>query len=530
MEDDTMYRGEYGDQYFHPSSYETPSFFNQPQRPTQEYYYQAHDASFVALEAHVDRLLEQVNRDETYKPQGITMLDFDDEDEDEGEEQNEEFTLHSTNTMEWSAFGSCKDKEDADNHNNSFEDLISPIKEHDKESVPFKVGEKVMEANTTPYLSILEEPILSPVDDIRSKEDEEYLALSLYEDNCSNLLEEAEVTYIHPNPPQLPRVVINQVGVDNLVFENEKEQDNVSFVKDEHHVVERFYENSFSELTHIILKQVHRKARVGVRNLSQFVCHGKKNFGEVLNYDKLIKVASKRSRVKQVRSALSRRKRKIRVWVSKYKHFIGLREYSISKVFKNVDMAWTRKEKIRHAGFKNPPPMLNKENYVPWSSRLFRYAKSRPNGKLIYNSIINGPYTDDELTEKELKQIEADDQAIQTILLGLPEDIYAAVDTLHQDLSPLNQNFLQQPISNPKDITDPTTAMNMALALMAKAFKLNYSTPTNNNQRISSNPRNRQIAQPGMNMGQDRQMQMIGGNGGTQFRQNAGNLNGYNEV
>nr|GFC45119.1 hypothetical protein [Tanacetum cinerariifolium] len=72
--------------------------------------------------------------------------------------------------------------------------------------------------------------------------------------------------------------------------------------------------------------------------------------------------------------------------------------------------------------------------------------------------------------------------------------------------------------------------MNMALSLMAKAFKPNYSTPTNNNQRISSNPRNRQIAQPGMNMGQDRQMQMIGGNGGNQFRQYAGNLNGYNAV
>nr|GFC17398.1 hypothetical protein [Tanacetum cinerariifolium] len=55
--------------------------------------------------------------------------------------------------------------------------------------------------------------------------------------------------------------------------------------------------------------------------------------------------------------------------------------------------------------------------------------------------------------------------------------------------------------------------MNMALVLMAKAFKLNYSTPTNNNQRISSNLRNRQIGQPGMNMGQDRQMQMIRGNG-----------------
>nr|GEV31499.1 hypothetical protein [Tanacetum cinerariifolium] len=239
--------------------------------------------------------------------------------------------------------------------------------------------------------------------------------------------------------------------------------------------------------------------------------------------------------------------------------------------------------------------MLNKENYVPWSSCLLRYAKSRPNGKLIRNSILNGPYvrkmipepgdanrditvtetfhlqTDDELSDKELKQIEADDQAIQTILLGLPEDIYATVDSCenaqeiwlrtkdlhtadytqlydflkynqkevdelkaerlaktqdplalmansnnpyafpapHQDQSSFNQNYLQQPMTNPEDITDPTTVMNMELALIAKAFKLNYSTPTNNNQRISSNPRNRQIAQPG---------------------QNAGNQAGYNDV
>nr|GEY64903.1 hypothetical protein [Tanacetum cinerariifolium] len=108
---------------------------------------------------------------------------------------------------------------------------------------------------------------------------------------------------------------------------------------------------------------------------------------------------------------------------------------------------------IYAAGSESRPPMLNKENYVPWSSRLLWYAKTRPNGKLIHNSILNGPYvrkmipkpgyanrditvtrtfhlqTDDELSDKELKQIEADDQAIQTILLGLPEDIYAAVDS-----------------------------------------------------------------------------------------------------
>nr|GEV28548.1 hypothetical protein [Tanacetum cinerariifolium] len=205
-------------------------------------------------------------------------------------------------------------------------------------------------------------------------------------------------------------------------------------------------------------------------------------------------------------------------------------------------------------GSESRPPMLNKENYVPWSSRLLWYAKSRPNGKLIHNSILNGPYvrrmipepgdanrdvnvtetfheqTDDELSKKELKQIESDYQAIQTILLGLPEDIYAAVDSCETAQEIWLRNYLQQPMPNPKDIIDSTTTMNMALALMAKAFKLNYSTPTNNNQRISSNPRNRQIAQPSMNMGQDRQMQMVGGNGRNQFRQYAGNLNGYNTV
>ncbi|GJZ92784.1 hypothetical protein Tco_0664849 [Tanacetum coccineum] len=43
-------------------------------------------------------------------------------------------------------------------------------------------------------------------------------------------------------------------------------------------------------------------------------------------------------------------------------------------------------------GSENRPPMLNKDNYVLWSSRLLRYAKRKPNRKLIYNSSMNGPY------------------------------------------------------------------------------------------------------------------------------------------
>nr|GEW29171.1 hypothetical protein [Tanacetum cinerariifolium] len=146
--------------------------------------------------------------------------------------------------------------------------------------------------------------------------------------------------------------------------------------------------------------------------------------------------------------------------------------------------------------------------------------------------------TDDELSDKELKQIKADDQAIQTILLGLPEDIYAAekkaklfnewerfTSNEEESIESYYHRFL-------KLMND--LKRNKHFPEKIATFKLNYSTPTNNNQRISSNPRNRQIIQPGMNMDQDRQMQMIGGNDGNQFRQYAGqnarNPAGYNDV
>nr|GEZ30364.1 hypothetical protein [Tanacetum cinerariifolium] len=57
--------------------------------------------------------------------------------------------------------------------------------------------------------------------------------------------------------------------------------------------------------------------------------------------------------------------------------------------------------------------------------------------------------TDDELTKKELKQIEADDQAIQTILLGLLKDIYVAVDSCKTAQEIWNQ-VIQNAIQNPR--------------------------------------------------------------------------------
>ncbi|GKE39880.1 reverse transcriptase domain-containing protein [Tanacetum coccineum] len=89
-------------------------------------------------------------------------------------------------------------------------------------------------------------------------------------------------------------------------------------------------------------------------------------------------------------------------------------------------------------------------------------------------------------------------------------------------------------MQNPGDISNPTTALDMALEFMSKVFQLNNTTPTNNNQRSSSNPCYSQIAQSGMNIDQDRQMLMVDDNVGNRFRENAvqivGHLVGQNAV
>ncbi|GJX04043.1 hypothetical protein Tco_0189959 [Tanacetum coccineum] len=85
-----------------------------------------------------------------------------------------------------------------------------------------------------------------------------------------------------------------------------------------------------------------------------------------------------------------------------------------------------------------------------------------------------------------------------------------------------NMNCMQQPMQNPKDISDPTTVLDMALELMSKAFQLNNITPINDSQRSSSNPCYSQIAQSGHLVGQNAVQ-----NQGTQ---NVGNQNRFSVV
>nr|GEY01039.1 hypothetical protein [Tanacetum cinerariifolium] len=246
-----------------------------------------------------------------------------------------------------------------------------------------------------------------------------------------------------------------------------------------------------------------------------------------------------------------------------------------------------------NSGSKSRSPMLNKENYVPWSSRLLRYAKSRPNGKLIYNSILNGPYvrkmipepsdanreitvtetfylqTDDELSDKELKQIEADDQAIQTILLGLPEDIYAAdkktklfnewerftsnkgesIESYYHCFLKLmndlerNKHFPKKIASNQKFLNNLQPEWSRHVTIVHQTKDLHTADYTQlydflkYNQNEVDELKAERIAKnqdPLALMENSNNPYMIRGNGGNQFRQyawqNVGNPAGYNDV
>ncbi|GKE73137.1 retrovirus-related pol polyprotein from transposon TNT 1-94, partial [Tanacetum coccineum] len=159
----------------------------------------------------------------------------------------------------------------------------------------------------------------------------------------------------------------------------------------------------------------------------------------------------------------------------------------------------------------------------------------------------------DELTKNELKQVKADDQAIQIILLGLPEDIYATVDScetaleiwlrvqqmmkgydieIQEKKAKLFNEWERFTSTNGESIEFYYHQWSRHVTIVHQTKDLHTADYTQLYDFLKYNKK--EIAQPGMNMGQDRHMQMVGGKGRNQFRQyagqNVGNQNGYNVV
>ncbi|GJV58083.1 hypothetical protein Tco_1459088 [Tanacetum coccineum] len=105
----------------------------------------------------------------------------------------------------------------------------------------------------------------------------------------------------------------------------------------------------------------------------------------------------------------------------------------------------THQQSLADAGSETRPPMLERGSYIPWASHFRRYLnRNRENRKWLNKAIDEGPYEFKEFTPSEtepprmqkeedlkgddLKHYEAEIEAMNLILISIPNDIYNSVD------------------------------------------------------------------------------------------------------
>nr|GFC37243.1 hypothetical protein [Tanacetum cinerariifolium] len=95
------------------------------------------------------------------------------------------------------------------------------------------------------------------------------------------------------------------------------------------------------------------------------------------------------------------------------------------------------------SGADNRPPMLEKDMYDSWKSRMEIYILNRPHGRMILELVEQGPFIwpsvevegvtrlkkYSELSATEAIQADCDVKATNIILQGLPPEVYALVST-----------------------------------------------------------------------------------------------------
>ncbi|GJX72176.1 retrovirus-related pol polyprotein from transposon TNT 1-94 [Tanacetum coccineum] len=159
------------------------------------------------------------------------------------------------------------------------------------------------------------------------------------------------------------------------------------------------------------------------------------------------------------------------------------------------------------SGADNRPPMLDKDLYDSWKSRMELYMQNREHGRMILESVEHGPliwptieengvtrtkkYA--ELSATEKIQADCDLKATNIILQGLPSDIYSLVNhhRVAKDLWERIQLLMQDsglavPIFKQGD--DPIDAINKLMSILSTVVTYRFQS-TNNQVRNSSNPR-----------------------------------------
>ncbi|GKA31871.1 hypothetical protein Tco_0718238, partial [Tanacetum coccineum] len=111
----------------------------------------------------------------------------------------------------------------------------------------------------------------------------------------------------------------------------------------------------------------------------------------------------------------------------------------------DMSTSTTHQQSLADAGYETRPLMLERGSYIPWASRFRGYLnQKRENKKWLNKEIDEGPYEfkeftpfeseplrmqkEEDLTGDDLKHYEAEIEAMNLILISIPNDIYNSVD------------------------------------------------------------------------------------------------------
>ncbi|GJU13372.1 hypothetical protein Tco_1135768 [Tanacetum coccineum] len=187
----------------------------------------------------------------------------------------------------------------------------------------------------------------------------------------------------------------------------------------------------------------------------------------------------------------------------------------------------TLADKAILSGVDNRPPMLEKDMYDSWKSRMELYMMNRQHGRMILESVENGsliwpsieenrvtrPKKYSELSAPEAIQADCDIKATNIILQGLPPEVYALVSNHKVAKELWSACFGCNPSDDPVSLSnssklipkhsisttsftisvstrgdDPIDAINHVMSFLTAIVTSRYPT-TNNQLRNSSNPR-----------------------------------------